>query len=292
MSVATARAARMSATTAKVFTQRGTGGRECSSDVELTLFSFCRGIAVYIAVSANRASGDLHQRSGGNYWNDGRRIVNEQIRQIVQNLRPALELYEAMMTRNESDMRANHTRAMLQRAFKVLLRTKPYESIAVDEICKLANVGRSTFYTHFRSKDDLKRSGLETLRRQLHERQRKSIPSDRKRRSAPLSFTFDLFAHARDHLDHYRMLADGRGRTIILRKLKDTATGLVRAQFNANSSTKSHDAIEREASVQCVVGAFMALLTWWLDRGATIPAERIDAMFQCFVRDGALLEPR
>jgi AcrR family transcriptional regulator len=193
-----------------------------------------------------------------------------------------------MMTRKESNTRGNRTRATLQRAFKALLRTKPYESIAVDEICKLANVGRSTFYTHFRSKDDLKRSGLETLRRLLHDRQRKPVRSDRKEQAVSLSFTFDLFAHAHDHLDHYRMLANGRGRTIILRKLKDTATELLRAQFNAGPTTKSHDAIEREATVQCVAGAFMALLTWWLDRGATIPTERIDAMFQRFVCDGAL----
>lgn len=195
------------------------------------------------------------------------------------------------MTRKATDTRGPRTRAALQRAFKSLLRTKPYERIAVDEICKVANVGRSTFYTHFRSKDDLKRSGLEALRRQLIERQ-KSVRSNAEGRSPTLSFTSDLFAHARDHLDHYRALAGGRGGTVVLRKLKQTLTDLVRVELTATSSSKAPNAIEREAAVQYVVGAFMALLTWWLDRGATLPVEQIDAMFQRFVRGGVFPSQR
>ncbi len=189
------------------------------------------------------------------------------------------------MNRKATSTRGPRTQAGLQRAFKALLRRKPYESIAVDEICRVANVGRSTFYTHFRSKDDLKRSGLEALRRQLVERQ-KSVRSHREEQSPSLSFTFDLFAHARDHLDHYRTLVGGRGGTVVLRKLKDTATDLVRAELTTASSSKASDGIEREAAIQCIVGAFMTLLTWWLDRGATIPVEQIDAMFQRFLREG------
>lgn len=191
------------------------------------------------------------------------------------------------MMRNATDTRGPCTEAALQRAFKSLLRSKPYECIAVDEICRVANVGRSTFYTHFRSKDDLKRSGLEALRRQLLERQ-KSVRSNREEQSPSLSFTFHLFAHARDHLDHYRALVGGRGSTVVLRKLKDTATDLVRAELTPAPSSKASDGIEREAAIQCIVGGFMTLLTWWLDRGATIPVERIDAMFQRFVQEGVL----
>jgi AcrR family transcriptional regulator len=190
------------------------------------------------------------------------------------------------MSRKVMDSRGPHTRAALQRAFKSLLRTRPYESIAVEEICRLANVGRSTFYTHFRSKDDLKRSGVEALRRQLLERQKNAAQSNHNERHPALTFTSDLFSHARDHVDHYRALVGGRGGTVVLQTLKQTVTDLARAELSASSGSKSPDAIEREAAVQYVVGAFMALLTWWLDRGATIPTERIDAMFQRFMREG------
>jgi AcrR family transcriptional regulator len=61
---------------------------------------------------------------------------------------------------------------MLQDALCALLRKRRYEAITVDDICAAANVGRSTVYAHYRSKDDLKRSGLESLHRVLAERQK------------------------------------------------------------------------------------------------------------------------
>lgn len=195
------------------------------------------------------------------------------------------------MAQKVVDARGSRTKAALQRAFKSLLQRKAYESIAVDEICKAANVGRSTFYTHFRSKDDLKRSGLESLRRQLVARQ-KTNRAHGENRPPPMSFTFDLFAHARDHVDHYRTLVGGRGGTVILGKLKDTVAGLVRAELATAFTWKASDSVEREAAVQYVVGAFMALLTWWLDRGATMPVERIDELFRRFMRDGVFSPPR
>ena len=49
------------------------------------------------------------------------------------------------------------------------------EAITIKDICDVADVGRSTFYAHYTGKDDLKRSGLEQLRRQLMERQKQAL---------------------------------------------------------------------------------------------------------------------
>ena len=52
------------------------------------------------------------------------------------------------------------TKSSLHGALIGLAREKPYPAIAVKEILNRANVGRSTFYTHFRDKDDLLESGI------------------------------------------------------------------------------------------------------------------------------------
>ena len=65
------------------------------------------------------------------------------------------------------DRRVARTRAMLHQALLSLILQKGYEATTVEDICEAANVGRSTFYAHYTSKDDLKRSGLESLRRLL-----------------------------------------------------------------------------------------------------------------------------
>jgi hypothetical protein len=54
----------------------------------------------------------------------------------------------------------------------------------------------------------------------------------------------------------------------------------VRNELAATADKDSADGIPRELVVQYVVGAYMAVLTWWLDGGAKLPPKRIDAMFR------------
>ena len=56
------------------------------------------------------------------------------------------------------DRRQKKTRQAIFNAFTDLLETKPYSTVTVSEIIAAADVGRSTFYSHFETKDDLLRA--------------------------------------------------------------------------------------------------------------------------------------
>src|SRR5258708_28261651 len=115
------------------------------------------------------------------------------------------------MAKRPIDRRVARTRAMLQQAHLSLILEKGYKATTVEDICDAANVGRSTFYAHYTSKDDLRRSGLEHLRKQLVDRQKEALatPGDIKDRS--LGFSLTMFEHAKDHIDLYLALIGGRG---------------------------------------------------------------------------------
>jgi len=177
---------------------------------------------------------------------------------------------------------------MLQQSFCALLRRKRYEAITIEDICGAANVGRSTFYSHYRSKDDLKRSSLEeNLSAALTER-RDAALSPEAVRGPHLQFSLAVLEHARNHLDHYRTLVGGRGGTVALAKVRQMVTSRVRDELALVCTDDDRAALPDEVAVQYVVGAFMAMLTWWLGTGAKLPPQRIDSRFRHLTMQGIL----
>ena len=171
------------------------------------------------------------------------------------------------------DRRVLRTRTMLRQALLSLSSRRDYDSISVEDICEAANVGRSTFYAHYTSKDDLFRSGFEHLRHELAERQAQAG-------SRQLGFSLAMFEHAREHLDHYQALVGRHGGSVAIETIRTILVELVRREFSRS------EAVPREFTVQYVVGAYLAVLAWWLDGGAKLPPQRVDAMFRRLAFDG------
>ena len=64
------------------------------------------------------------------------------------------------MPERSSDRRAQRTRGALVSAFVELVLTRGYEALTAAEVSRKANIGRSTFYLHFASKEELLREAM------------------------------------------------------------------------------------------------------------------------------------
>src|SRR3972149_51567 len=64
---------------------------------------------------------------------------------------------------DKNDRRSQRTRQALGDALIELMMEKGYDAISVKEIIDHANVGRSTFYTHYADKDELLVSQLDRV---------------------------------------------------------------------------------------------------------------------------------
>jgi AcrR family transcriptional regulator len=194
----------------------------------------------------------------------------------------------AAMATGSIDRRVARTRATLQHALMSLTRKKGYDAVTVGDICDAAKVGRSTFYGHFAGKDDLKRSGLEHLRRDLLEHREKARAASGPAGERRLAFSLPMFEHARKHIDAYRALIGTRGGEVALGAIREILSDLLRRELAQDAGTKTVDAMPRELAIQIAVGAFMTVLTWWLDNGAKLPPHHIDAMFRRLATEGLL----
>src|SRR3982751_1547576 len=65
-----------------------------------------------------------------------------------------------VMTAVKTDRRTQRTRQALMMAFVGEVLTRGYEDVSVEDIVKRANIGRSTFYMHYKSKEDLLRESI------------------------------------------------------------------------------------------------------------------------------------
>src|SRR5258708_19426815 len=93
--------------------------------------------------------------------------------------------------RRSPDLRIRRTRGRLSDALVELMQEKPVDKVTVQEVLDRAGVGRSTFYLHYRDKDDLLlcvlEDGIEMSRTPFTRKKEKSL-----RVAAAMEF----FAHA------------------------------------------------------------------------------------------------
>lgn len=175
------------------------------------------------------------------------------------------------------DRRVRRTRKALLDALLVLMTDKDYEAITVQDIIDRADVGRSTFYTHYTDKDDLLQDGFANLRSILEQPATTELAG----RSQPLSFSLPLFRHVHEQQQLARAVFGRHGRTPILHQLDELLAGIVRANLPDPPSRVPHEAL-----VRYVVGACRALLEWWLTTDMATSPEAMDRIFRTLVTPG------
>jgi AcrR family transcriptional regulator len=184
---------------------------------------------------------------------------------------------------NTIDRRAARTRRALHEALISLILRKGYEATTIQDLINEADVGRSTFYAHYTGKDDLLRGGFERLRADLTEMRGRRPAGGETKRSEPLRFSLALFQHADGYKDVYRALVGGRGGTIAMSEIRGVLFEFVRKEL---SSAKRNGAVPRELALQFIVSAFLAVLTWWLERKPELTPPEVDGMFRRLVLGG------
>jgi AcrR family transcriptional regulator len=181
------------------------------------------------------------------------------------------------------DRRAARTRRALHGALMSLILRKGYEAVTVQDIIDEADVGRSTFYAHYAGKEDLLRSGFQTLRTELTEAQRSVRANFDGSQDEPLGFSLAMFEHASAYTDIYRALVGGRGGVVAVNEIRRILSETVKKEL---SGIRDDEMVPQEVCIQFVVGAFLTVLTWWLERRPNLTPSQADTIFRPLVING------
>ena len=179
------------------------------------------------------------------------------------------------------DQRVQRTRTLLHDALAALVHEKPYDDIVVQEILARADVGRSTFYTHYRDKDELLDRGIgKMLRLDAPPPERWSCATDR-----VLRFSLPFLEHIEQHRANGALPMDARGAAAIhdhLRRVLETAlTDELRVELRRCPAPRADD-VPADLLARHVAGTFVLTLGWWLEH-PTRSARDVDAHFRALV---------
>jgi AcrR family transcriptional regulator len=179
------------------------------------------------------------------------------------------------------DRRARRTRDALGDALVGLMHERPFKSITVQDVLDRAEVGRSTFYTHYRDKDDLFLSDVEDFWEAISTMLERNCEDSK--RVAPVRELFTHVAEAKVFRD--ALVASGKvhdvmelGQGQFARAIEQRLMKLSMAQGTASG--------QFAAAAHALAGALFSSLNWWIDRGMPVSAAEMDSTFHRLVWSG------
>lgn len=164
-----------------------------------------------------------------------------------------------------SDRRVRRTHKALRDALIALTLERGYVSLTVEDIIERADVSRSTFYKHFADKNAL----LDQIERDLGDELAQRL--DPLAPSSSVGFTGkpvrEMFRHAEEERDAYRVILRGEGDGRALRKFIEARVKGASSVFRDRAA--EHDRqpeIDIDVMARAWVGELIVTLQWWIEQ--------------------------
>jgi AcrR family transcriptional regulator len=184
------------------------------------------------------------------------------------------------MEKKHEDRRIGRTRRLMHEALISLIVEKGYEAITVQDILDRADVGRSTFYAHYRDKDELLLSSFEHLRTMFEQQQQALIASRNSGSDPEINFILELFRHTGQHQKLYKAFAGKQSGEMILKYLHRYLYDLLIERHSMLTKNRKAPPVPIEITTHHLVSSLLSLMTWWLDNNMPYSAEKMDEIFR------------
>lgn len=177
------------------------------------------------------------------------------------------------------DRRQQKTRTAIYRAFTTLLDRQNFHSITVQDIIDEANIGRSTFYAHFETKEEL----VKSLCRELFDHiigtamDKQDTHGLYTCTNAPHSVICHILQHLQENDNNILTLLSCESSPIFMSYFKSGMEELVRSQLLGDTACAD---VPREFLINHIAGSFVEMVQWWLAGGRKETPQMLDNYFR------------
>ena len=197
------------------------------------------------------------------------------IEQIPSNCSEMKNNLDKQITKE--DRRTVRTKKYLADALKQLMLEKNYDDITIQEIIDLADVGRSTFYTHYESKEQLLVGNINFQDKLINAEANDDSPMG-------INISY-LFEHSRENIHLFKAMTRNRSIEIVGNYFMEFCVSKIIDHVKHHSSSKKKNQQMLRYKAEAAAGGMIRMMFKWLDDGAKVPAEEMIAYAKKILND-------
>ena len=194
------------------------------------------------------------------------------------------------------DRRVQRTLQSLRTALLELIKEKAYDDISIEEITERANVGRATFYLHYKDKEDLLMEEFSAI---MNERAQtlSEIPfsvwlqvSEEPKKNKSLQPLLLVFEHIHEHSELYYLLLKSANSSRLIERIRKVSTEAIVKFVEAKMQTDPIPPLSEvpiEFFAAFFSGALLSVVNWWIMEDMRHSPQEVSNMFRSLVFHGA-----
>jgi AcrR family transcriptional regulator len=186
------------------------------------------------------------------------------------------------------DRRIQRTKNLLRKAILELAAAQGIEKLTVEQITEHANLGRTTFYLHYKDKTELLLDSLQNQLDALFEEiySPENLEKWEKEGIDPRKL---VFVHAAQNPEVYKLLFTDQVSGVVFNQFRQYVSAILN-QITEKFQQKNNltPLVPNTITSNYVSGALVGLLSWWLENDMPYPPEEIYEMYHTMLVEGAV----
>src|SRR5579871_4452983 len=167
------------------------------------------------------------------------------------------------------DRRIERTQQLLAQALMDLIIERGYDTISIQDIADRANVSRTTFYLHYKDKDDLLYRSVTQIYDELIASHKGLQPIEAAESDyATVTCNDGDFRHVAEYADFYRVMLSKQGSMeFTLRVLSYLTQAMMPSLTERSEKLGTEPNVPLEMISAFLAGAQVGVTKWWLENG-------------------------